>query len=53
MGVMKERVDNRIMEEEKGEPRKKVKPNTEEEVKVCPLRRKGAPDDEECLACGS
>ncbi len=34
--------------------RKMVKPNEEEEVvKVCPMRRKGAPEDEECMACGS
>jgi len=35
--------------------KKKVKPNEEEEEapKACPLRRKGAPEDEECMACGS
>lgn len=35
--------------------KKKVKPNEEEEEapKVCPMRRKGAPEDEECMACGS
>ena len=51
--VMRERVENSLADNENGQPRKKVKPNTENEVKACPLRRKGAPDDEECLACGS
>ena len=36
-----------------GEVKKKIKPNDEEEKKVCPMRRPGADDDEECLACGS
>ncbi len=50
---MKERRDNFI--EEESTVSKKFKPNTEEEapVKACPMRRKGAADDEECLACGS
>lgn len=50
---MKERRDNFI--EEESTVSKKFKPNTEEEapVKACPMRRRGAADDEECLACGS
>ena len=40
------------MNEEEG-VKKKFKGNEEEQPKVCPLRRKGAPEDEECLACGS
>ena len=59
--VMKERRDNTILEGENGSL-KKFKPNVsekeqkeqkEEEVKACPMRRKGAPIDEECMACGS
>lgn len=36
-------------------PTKRTKPNENEEPapKVCPLRRKDAPIDEECMACGS
>ena len=51
--MMRPRSDNHIPEF--GEVKKKVKPNNESEDngKVCPLRRPGAGDDEECLACGS
>lgn len=43
------------LEDEEG-PKKKQKPNhneKEEAPKVCPMRRPGMADDEECLACGS
>lgn len=48
---MKERRDNYVVEDEVS--KKKFRSNEEDQPKVCPLRRKGAPDDEECLACGS
>jgi hypothetical protein len=55
---MKERRDNTI--EGESNSLKKFKPNVsekekakEEEPKACPMRRKGAPVDEECMACGS
>ena len=48
---MKERRENYVTEEEIG--KKKFKQNEEQQPRVCPLRRKGAPEDEECLACGS
>jgi ribonucleoside-diphosphate reductase subunit M1 len=54
VNVMKERRDNSI--EEEAAISKKFKPNAqpeEEAPKVCPMRKKGAPLDEECLACGS
>jgi ribonucleoside-diphosphate reductase subunit M1 len=57
--VMKERRDNAI-EPDSTATTKKFKPNLqqekdqkEEEPKACPMRRKGAPVDEECMACGS
>jgi hypothetical protein len=34
-------------------PEKEQKEQKEEEVKACPMRRKGAPVDEDCMACGS
>ena len=42
--------------EEKDKVKKMIKPNDENgnsEVKVCPMRRPGAADDEQCFACGS
>lgn len=53
---IRERTNSTNDDEDFGEKsKKKVKVNEEEEEapKVCPLRRKGAPDDEECMACGS
>lgn len=41
--VMKERTENNIGEEEV--VKKKFKSNEEEQPKVCPMRRKGAPED--------
>lgn len=32
---------------------KKMRNNDGEAVKACPMRKKDAPVDEECLACGS
>lgn len=56
-GGIRERTNSMNDNEDLGEKlKKKVKPNEEVEemaVKACPLRRKGAPEDEECLACGS
>lgn len=51
---MKERRENFLTEEPT--VGKKFKPNEnneEQPVKACPMRRKGAPVDEECMACGS
>jgi ribonucleoside-diphosphate reductase subunit M1 len=54
--VMKERRDNYLEDEEKDAVKKRFKPAPAEQevpVKACPMRRKGAPQDEDCLACGS
>lgn len=52
---MKERRDNYLQEGDRDVVKKKFKPSTEDQSteKVCPLRRKGAPEDQECMACGS
>lgn len=54
-GGIRERT-NSMNENEEMNGKKKVKVNEEMEempMKVCPMRRKGAPEDEECMACGS
>lgn len=61
---LKRGAENDLEEEQNNPLRKKFKPNVdspdksedtnrEEAPRVCPMRRKGAPEDEECLACGS
>jgi ribonucleoside-diphosphate reductase subunit M1 len=55
-GGIRERTNSMNENEEWSEKaKKKVKVNEEMEmpVKVCPMRRKGAPEEEECMACGS
>jgi ribonucleoside-diphosphate reductase subunit M1 len=56
VGGIRERTNSMNENEDLEKLRKKVKTTEEIEeapAKACPLRRKGAAEDEECMACGS